>query len=468
MRERGTGRESASILVVDDVPENIDVLRGVLRARYQIRIAINGLQALEIASSATPPDLILLDVMMPGMDGFEVCQKLKENPRTEGIPVIFVTAMTDACDEVRGFKVGGVDFINKPITPAIVLSRVKTHLKLRSAYKFMRETFGRYLSEEIVDSLFDSPQGLKLGGEKKEITIMMADLRGFTSISETLEAEAVVEMINVFLGSMTDVILKHQGTIDEFIGDAILTIFGAPIYREDNALRAVRCAVEMQLAMDDVNKYFEEQGYPKVGMGIGINTGQVIVGNVGSHKRSKYGVVGRNVNTTSRIESYTTGGQIFISEKTRDACNGLLRIDGEMKVFPKGLKEEITIYDVGGVFGETPVQLPIRKPVELIRLIQPAHLKITLMEEKHCKDSFHGKILQMNKGDMEVEAEVDCQNFSNLKISVMDSDQQIILSNLFVKVVKQISSSPAVFRVITTSAPPEAEVIFEQLLAFQH
>ena len=356
-----TGIEKATVLVVDDTPENIDVMRGVLSPEYKVKIAINGQQALKISLSDNPPDLILLDIMMPGMDGFEVCRRLKAEPRTAGIPVIFVTAMNETCDEVLGFEVGGVDYVNKPVTPAIVLSRVKTQLKLRSAYQFIRQTFGRYLSAEIVDTLIDSPEGLKLGGEKREVTILMADLRDFTSIGEHLAAEQVVDMINIFLESMTEVIQKHLGTIDEFIGDAILAIFGAPVQRPDDALRAVRCAIEMQLAMTGVNSRYRRLGYPAVGMGIGINTGLVIVGNIGSHKRSKYAVVGRHVNIASRIESYTSGGQILVSECTRNECEDLLRVDGEMKVTPKGISQEITIYDVSGVMGENPVSLPEKK-----------------------------------------------------------------------------------------------------------
>lgn len=351
-------RERPTILVVDDTPENIDVLRGVLTPSYRVRIAINGEQALKIAATGTPPDLILLDIMMPGMDGYEVCRRLKTEPRTEGIPVIFVTALNETCDEVLGFEVGGVDYISKPITPAVVLSRIDTHLRLRSAYTFIRKTFGRYLSDEIVDALFDSPEGLELGGEKREVTILMADLRDFTTVGEHLDAEQVLEMINIFLEEMTGVILAHQGTIDEFIGDAILAIFGAPVLREDDAFRAVHCAVEMQLAMAGVNRRFAERGYPAVGMGIGINSGPVVVGNIGSARRSKYGVVGRHVNITARVESYTGPGQILITESTRQQCGDRLEIRGQMRVSPKGIREEITLFDVGGIRGEAPLGLP--------------------------------------------------------------------------------------------------------------
>jgi len=458
-----TSQDRATVLVVDDAPENIDVLRGVLKSYYKVKVAINGEQALKLCGSDQPPDLVLLDVMMPGMDGFEVCRQLKAGPATEGIPVIFVTAMNDAHDEVQGFEVGGVDYINKPITPAIVLSRVRTHLQLRSAYRFIRETFGRYLSDEIVDRLIDSPEGLKLGGEKRNLSIMMADLRGFTSIGERLPAETVVNMINIFLGRMTDVIQQHQGTIDEFIGDAILAIFGAPVQREDDALRAVRCAIEMQLAMQDVNREYLALGYPVVEMGIGINTGEVIVGNIGSSKRTKYGVVGRVVNTTSRIESYTIGGQILISDSTRAACQNLLRIDGQMEVVPKGLTEPITIYDVGGLLGEQPVVLIEQGHDDPTRLETPLDVQLIPLSGKHLGEAFSGQIIALGRRKMEITAEQACSDYSNLKITFIDAAEQNLPENIYAKVIRQLDTDQPAFLAHATSLPPDAEQLFTRL-----
>ncbi|HNL74227.1 MAG TPA: adenylate/guanylate cyclase domain-containing protein, partial [Leptospiraceae bacterium] len=206
---------------------------------------------------------------------------------------------------------------------ALILNRIKKALNARN--EFIKNTFGRYLSDDVVASILESPKGTSLGGEKREVTIMMTDLRGFTSISERLPAEKCVLMINNYLDVMTDVILKYQGTIDEFIGDAILVIFGAPIQREDDAARAVACAIEMQLAMKEVNEKNRRDGLPEVVMGIGLNTGEIVVGNIGSHKRTKYGVVGSNVNLTSRIESYTVGGQTLVSQRTLEACGPIVR-----------------------------------------------------------------------------------------------------------------------------------------------
>jgi class 3 adenylate cyclase len=175
---------------------------------------------------------------------------------------------------------------------------------------------------------------------------MMADIRGFTSISSQRAPEEVVTMVNNFLSVMTDIIIDYGGTIDEFIGDAILALFGAPNAMDDHAEKAVACALEMQIAMDKVNELNRQAGLPEIATGIGINTGEVIVGNIGSEKRAKYGVVGHHVNFTSRIESYTAGGQILIPERTFEACEGMVQIRGEMSVRPKGFDEDVRLFDV--------------------------------------------------------------------------------------------------------------------------
>lgn len=214
---------------------------------------------------------------------------------------------------------------------------------------FIRQTFGRYLSDEVVNKLLANPAALKLGGEKKEITIMMSDLRGFTSLSESLSPETVIAMLNNYYSIMVEVIQKYHGTILEFIGDAIMVIFGAPLWTKSHAASAVICAVEMQSAMTKVNQWNATNGLPDIAMGIGINTGQVVVGNIGSEKRTKYGCVGSQVNLTARIESYTAGGQILVSGAVLSSIGPSLIVKDQRKVHPKGIKEPITVYDVGGI-----------------------------------------------------------------------------------------------------------------------
>jgi len=172
---------------------------------------------------------------------------------------------------------------------------------------FIRETFGRYLSKKVVEEILESPEGQKIGGRRETVTILFSDLRGFTALSETKNPKEMVQLLNQYLERMSKVIIKYDGMIDEFIGDAILTIFGVPDKRDDDPARAVACGLAMQNALLELNTEIEKEGYPPLEMCIGINTGTVIVGNIGSEMRMKYGIVGSAVNTASRIESNTTG-----------------------------------------------------------------------------------------------------------------------------------------------------------------
>ena len=239
------------------------------------------------------------------------------------------------------------------------LSQTNKDLGVRN--EFIRRVIGTYLTDEIAETILESPEGLQLGGEDRNVTILMSDLRGFTSMSEGMSAAAVTSVINNYLAAMTDIILKYGGTIDEFIGDAILVVFGAPLQQPNHAANAVACAMEMQLAMTTVNQFNRQNGHPPISMGIGINTGSVIVGNIGCEKRMKYGVVGSNVNLTARIESFTLGGQILISKSTKDAIADKLRIDGMLRVKAKGVEGPVPIYDVGGIAGEFNFTMPERE-----------------------------------------------------------------------------------------------------------
>ncbi|MEZ6017075.1 MAG: AAA family ATPase [Planctomycetota bacterium] len=229
--------------------------------------------------------------------------------------------------------------------------------QLEKQSRFIRATFGRYLSDAVVDSLFADEEGLDLGGENREITVVMADLRGFTGLAEGLPAQQVVALINNHLEVMTEVIMRHRGTIDEIMGDGLLLLFGAPLLGEDDVDRALACSVEMQRAVEEVNRRAAERGLPPVEMGIGVHTGEVVVGNIGSEQRSKYGVVGRAVNLCGRVESYTVGGQILISERTRERAGIELQLGASFEVFPKGVREGVTVHELLGVGGDVPMQV---------------------------------------------------------------------------------------------------------------
>ena len=221
--------------------------------------------------------------------------------------------------------------------------------KLELRNKLLSETFGRFLSDEIVKKLLDTPDGLKLGGEKRTLTIMMSDIRGFTAISERMDAADLITLLNHYLEEMTEPIQKYGGTIIEFVGDGILAIYGAPDYYEDHATRAVASALEMQSKMEAVNDWNAKRGFPLLEMGIGINTGEVIVGNIGSERRTKYGVAGSAVNLCGRIESYTIGGQILIPPATVSQIQTELEIEKEITVYPKGATGELLLSQVTGI-----------------------------------------------------------------------------------------------------------------------
>jgi adenylate cyclase len=396
-----------------------------------------------------------------------------------------ISALDEIDSAVRCIELGAEDYLRKPFNPVLLRARVQaclekkrlrdlkvaqqrkltelnTALELRN--RFIRETFGSYLSDEIVDTILKEG-GLKIEGEKRRTTILMADLRGFTSISERLPAEDVVAMINIYLETMTEIIQKYQGTIDEFIGDGILVIFGAPILRPDDPRRAVACAVEMQLAMTSVNDRNRQAGYPEVALGIGINTGEVVMGNIGSKKRIKYAVVGRAVNLTARIESYTVGGQILISESTLDECGDICRIDTAMQVMPKGVKKPLTIHEVGGIGGDFQLFLPPKKEMTWIELEPGLPVQFTVVDWKHTGELGHrGAITKIAHNMVEIHSKVLPSPLANLRISLYDPDDHEISDDLYGKVVAYLSESPPAFLVNFTSIPPEAETFLARFL----
>ncbi len=216
---------------------------------------------------------------------------------------------------------------------------------------FVRDTFGRYLTPALAQQLLSDPDALALGGTVQRVTILMSDLRGFTSLSERLGPEGTVQVLNRYLGRMTEVIVEEGGTIDEFLGDAILVLFGAPISAEDDAFRAVRCALRMQEAMAGFNADSATRGLPELEMGVGLCTGDVVAGNIGSEQRAKYGVVGDPVNTAARVEGLTVGGQILVAASTATAVGEGLEVAGPYEVAVKGKAEPMAVYEVRALAG---------------------------------------------------------------------------------------------------------------------
>lgn len=223
---------------------------------------------------------------------------------------------------------------------------VKINQELDKLNKFFRQIFGQYMSEELLSSIISNENKLELGGEEIFATILLSDLRGFTALSEKYAANIVVDILNIYLEEMIDIIHKHDGFINEILGDGMLVVFGAPNSLKNSAIISVNCAKAMHSGLNNVNKILKAKGLPTLEMGIGINSGRLIAGNIGSNKRMKYGVVGNTVNLAARIESFTVSGQTLVSERTYNDVKDLLHKEGHLKVNIKGFSKPITIYDL--------------------------------------------------------------------------------------------------------------------------
>ncbi len=326
---------------------------------------------------------------------------LQDNGERVGIIVVFsdLSELMDLRDAVKSME---------------KIRALNTQLELRN--KLLGETFGRFLSDDIVKQLLDTPDGLRLGGRKKCLTIMMSDLRGFTAMSERMDPQDLITMLNNYLGEMTDAIQKRNGTIIEFMGDGIFAIFGAPMDSETHASDAVAAALDMQGRMEKVNAWNLKRGYPILEMGIGINSGDVIVGNIGSEKRTKYGVVGSNVNLCGRVESYTINGQILISESTRDMVKSDITITKEIVVHPKGVAGDMTLSQVIGIGDPYNISVSVNSiiPEALEKTIPVVYYRI---EGKHGeKKAYYGGITALGADMAIMETEAALNVYDNIQI----------------------------------------------------
>jgi class 3 adenylate cyclase/CheY-like chemotaxis protein len=466
----------ATLLVVDDNDLNREVLARFFEMRgYAVVGAEDGRQALQTVD-AQPVDLVLLDIMMPEVSGVEVLQSLRARRSRAELPVIMVTAKDQTEDVVEALTLGANDYIVKPLDFPVVLARVETQLSLKQAMgeitrlarelemrnRFIQHTFGRYLSDEVVASLLESPEGLRLGGEKRTVTLLMSDLRGFTALAERLTPEQVVRLLNNYLGGMADVITRHQGTIDEFIGDAIMALFGAPADREDDAERAAACAVAMQLAMTGVNEKNRRDGLPEVEMGVAVNTGEVIVGNIGSETRAKYGVVGTNVNLTSRIQSFTLGGQVLISDATYRAAAPAIQLGSSLLLHPRGFQDPILVHELLGVSGRHGLVLP--RPEEVFRpLARPIPVSFSVLHgEQVGTDESEGTLVQASDKTAHMLCRTAPPAMSNLRVRARTPEGAEVPGEVYAKVV---DAAPDGVRIRFTSYAPELVRLLRETMA---
>ncbi len=301
------------------------------------------------------PDLVLLDVMMPEMDGHEVLRRMRDDPRTREVPVIFVTAMSGGEDEQRGFALGAVDYITKPISPPTALARVRAHVALSERAEMLRslsEKLSRYLSPQVYKSIFEGVQDTKIHAKRKKLTIYFCDIKDFTATTEDMEPEDLTYLLNKYFSEMSKIAHEHGATIDKFVGDAMLMFFGDPQTRgvREDALQCVRMAVAMQRRMADLQAQWREKGYDKpFRMRAGINSGYCNVGNFGSDLRMDYTIIGAEVNLAARIEQLAEPDGIMLSYETWALVQDEFQAEERAPLKAKGIAKEIRCFALKNV-----------------------------------------------------------------------------------------------------------------------
>ncbi len=299
----------------------------------------------------------LFDIGVYQPKGQKIWKSIPYKEKNDDLIQLFI----DCAEQKKTYHQGYVDYENKDgkifklrvsMTSANASNGGILYIALiNDLTEFIRVNlaFERYTSREIADYVLNNPDGEALGGKQCECSILMSDLRGFTALSTKLEPADLITMLNHYFEAMVNVIERNKGIVIEFLGDGIFVLFGAPKDDNDHGLHCVSCAIEMQNAMKAVNEWNASNGFPILEMGIGINSGIVVVGNIGSQKKMKYGCMGETVNFAGRIQSYTVGGQIYISEHTANLITNDLKVENELKILPKGGIEEIKIYEISGV-----------------------------------------------------------------------------------------------------------------------
>jgi class 3 adenylate cyclase/ActR/RegA family two-component response regulator len=353
---KGHGRDgkrtTPRVLVVDDIPANVELVEALLESQgYEVSLAYNGQEALQKVQE-DDPDLILLDVMMPGMNGFEVCKHIKGNEETRLIPIVLLTALDQVEDKVRGLDAGADDFLTKPFNKAELLARVRSLLRIRVLHNeiehknlILFRLLNRYVNEEIVSEILADPEArMRLGGEKKEVVVLFADIRGFTTFAEQTEAQRVVDFLNECFKEITEVIYQNRGTLDKYVGDCVMAFYGAPIAFGDDLNRALVTALQMQKVFAALHNRWDNPAMKQLGLGIGLNIGEVIVGNIGSERQMDYTVIGDNVNLAQRLEQVALHGQVVISEEVyRRTCH-YIEVESMPPVSLKGKREPVNAY----------------------------------------------------------------------------------------------------------------------------
>lgn len=382
------------ILIVDDTPANIKILMEALKGDFDLGVATNGAEAIEYVEKKLP-DLILMDIIMPDMDGYEVCSRLKGMGHTKDAPIIFISSLQEIEDKAKGFELGAVDYITKPFEVVEVLARVRTHVELKQAREDLKDKnqkldelstkLSKYLSPQIYDSIFSGERDVKLETHRKTLTVFLSDIVGFTELTDSMESEALTYLLNDYLNAMSEIALRNGGTLDKFIGDAILIFFGDPETKgeREDAVACLRMALEMRERMKPLRTRWDKQGVPKpLHIRMGITSGYCTVGNFGSENRLEYTIVGGQVNLASRLQQYADPDQILISHYTYPLIKDEFVCEKKEKIRVKGIGYPVEIFQLIGFKEELlKRQSELQREIEEV-LTSPDTIKLNEADRK--------------------------------------------------------------------------------------
>ena len=360
------------ILVADDSVENREILSARLAANgYHVLTASDGEQALAVAR-AEQPDLILLDVMMPKVNGLDVCRRLKADPSLPFMPVVLVTARGDTQDIVAGLEAGADEYLTKPVDQTALLARVKAALRIKSLQDTVQaqatqlaewnrtlegrvaeqlaelERVGRlkrFLSPQLAEVIISSGDEAFLESHRREITVVFTDLRGFTAFSETAEPEEVISILREYHAALGELIFRYEGTLERFAGDGLMIFFNDPVPVPDPQARAVRMAVAMRRRVGELSVGWRKRGH-QLGFGVGIAQGYATLGKVGFEGRFDYAAIGSVTNLASRLCDEAKPEQILISQRVYASVEGLVEVEAVSDLTLKGFVRPVAVYNV--------------------------------------------------------------------------------------------------------------------------